>query len=138
MPPTRKNLGGDFGPEKKYLAPPPPKTTPQTPSQPLASPSSPAWEDPPPPRGIFNKESSPPSPGASDSPFPCPQSRKNKKYPKRPPRNLKLTLGQGCLSLPQGRFSENSFHSPLPKGAFRMLKIVWRANSLRREKMLRQ
>ena len=40
------DLGGNFGPEKKYLAPPPPKNSPQTPSRPL-DPPPPARETPP-------------------------------------------------------------------------------------------
>ena len=44
-------LGGNFGPEKKYLAPPPPNSA-QTPSR---SPPLPRPGDPPPPLpGIFN------------------------------------------------------------------------------------
>ena len=76
----RESLGGHFGPEKKYLAPPPkfPKS-PQTPSRPLGP--SPSWRTPPPP-GIFDKNRTPPPPDASDSPLPLPEQ-------KRPPKNLK-------------------------------------------------
>ena len=70
-----------FGPEKKYLAPPSPiPNSPQTP-QPL-----PSWRTPPPCWDFQWKTHPPPPPGASDSPLPPPRAKKNKKYPKRPPR----------------------------------------------------
>ena len=50
-----KSHGGNLGPEKKYLAPPPPPNSPRTPSRPLASP--PPLGRPHPPPGIFNKKS---------------------------------------------------------------------------------
>ena len=65
---TIKKLGGNFGPEKKYVDTPPPNS-PQTPSRPLAP--------PPPPLGIFNRRPTPPLPGASDS-LPLPRARKIK------------------------------------------------------------
>ena len=72
---ARLFLGGRFGPEKKIFSPPPPKipNSPQTPSRPL-----PILEPAPPPRGIFNKETTAPPPGASDSPFPLPEPKKIK------------------------------------------------------------
>ena len=90
---TTELLGGRFGPEKKNLAPPPPPkfpNSPQAPSRPLGP--SPSWNHPPlpgtpPPSWVFQKKSDPPPPpGASDSPFPLPEQRKNKKDPGYPPR----------------------------------------------------
>ena len=78
------HLGGNFGPEKKYLAPPQKKKSPQTPSRPL-DPPPPNCPAEPPPLGIFNKNRPPPPP------LPAPRtspSRKNKKYPKRPPTSF--------------------------------------------------
>ena len=67
-------LGGQFGPEKKYLAPPSQKI-PQFAADTLPAPRPLLYWRPPRP-GIFNKEGSPrPPPGASDSPFPS-RSRK--------------------------------------------------------------
>ena len=66
---NRLFLGGNFDPEKKYLAPPPKNT--------LTSP-----ERPPPP-GIFIKKKK--RILASRTP-PSPPPQKNNKYPKRPPR----------------------------------------------------
>ena len=66
------NLGGNFGPEKKYLAPRP--NSPQTPSQPLAPPAP--TRRGPPPLGFVHEKSSPlplPAPWAPLSP---PPSRK--------------------------------------------------------------
>ena len=75
-------LGGHFGPEQKYLAPPPPQLPCRHPPGPLRSP--PARGRPPPPV-IFNKNRpAPPSLSPRTPPSP-PPSRKNKKYPKRPP-----------------------------------------------------
>ena len=68
-------LGGRFDPEKKIFSPPPPKfpNSPQTPFRPLALAETP----PPPPPGIFNKKNRSPLPGASDSPSPSPNRKKN-------------------------------------------------------------
>ena len=71
--PKHLSLGGNFGPEKKYLAPRP--NSPQTPSRPLPPPRPHPPGTPPPP-GIFHEESSPlplPAPWAPLSP---PPSRK--------------------------------------------------------------
>ena len=85
--PNGPNLGGNFGPEKKYLAPPPPPNSPQTPGTlPAPCPPSPARRETPPP-GIFNKESSPPPSPSVSVPPPLPPTEKNKKYPRRPPSN---------------------------------------------------
>ena len=81
--PQKNKSGGHFGPEKKYLAPPPPNLPTRCRHPP--GPSRP--EDPPP--GIFNRKPNPPPPGASHSPLPLPKQKHNKKYPKRPPRLLK-------------------------------------------------
>ena len=70
-----QNLGGHFGPEKKYLAPPPPNSR-QTPSGPLATPHPLSWEKPPPLLACFNKKSTPPPLRPPLSP---PPSRKKKK-----------------------------------------------------------
>ena len=78
-------LGGHFGSEKKYLAPPLPNS-PQT--LPATSPPPPPPLGDPPLLGFSIKIRPPPLPVAPDSPFPSP-NRKNKKYPKRPP-NSKL------------------------------------------------
>ena len=71
---TNPYLGGHFGPEKKYLVPPPklPKSA-QTPSRPLG----PSWR-PPPLVGFSIKNLPPPLPAPSDSPFPVPQQKKIK------------------------------------------------------------
>ena len=77
-------LGGNFGAEKKYLAPPAPQFPTDTLPAPRPAPPF-SWKNPPP--GIFKKKTDPrPHPGASDSPFPSPSRKKNIKYPKRPPR----------------------------------------------------
>ena len=77
-------LGGSFGPEKKIFSPPPPNS-PQTPSQPLTPPAPTRPGDPPPLLGFsVNNRSSPVL--APRTPLSPPPSRKNKKYPKRPPR----------------------------------------------------
>ena len=73
---NKDRLGGDFGPEKKYLAPPPHPNSPQTPSRPAPRLPPPTRETPPP--GIFHKKSPPPPPGASHSPFPSPEQKKIK------------------------------------------------------------
>ena len=85
-------LGGHFSPEETYLA-----NSPQRPSRHLGP--SPYWRPPPLP-GIFNEKSTPP-PYTRETgtiwqigaPPPVPRTlpssspnRKNKKYPKRPPR----------------------------------------------------
>ena len=110
--PMITSLVGTSAPNK-ILSPPPPQKSPQTPSQPLATP--PALGRTPPPSGIFNKNRSLPLPGASDSPFPSPRAEK-KKYPKRPPsktcfRNCKgLHEGLTSLSAKPFRFPPNSRH----------------------------
>ena len=75
-PVSENRLGGRFGPEKKYLAPPP-KKNPQVSADTLPAPPPPR-NTPPPPVGFSIKKRPPPSPGASDSPFPLPE-QKNKK-----------------------------------------------------------
>ena len=76
-------LGGNFGPEKKKIWPPP-----QIPRKhPSAARPSPAR--PPPPLLAFSiKAEPPPLRGASDSAFSSPGAGKNKKYPKRPPSKV--------------------------------------------------
>ena len=74
----------EFGPAKKYLAPPPQIF--RKPSRPLA-PHPPGR---PPPPGIFNKKALPHPPGASGNS----RAEKNKKYPKRP-----SSFGMGVQSL---------------------------------------
>ena len=76
-------LGGHFGPEKKYLAPPPsPQTFPRRPS-----PSRTSSSETPPPSLCFLQQT-----GAHGHllglllPLTRPGTEKNKKYPKRPPR----------------------------------------------------
>ena len=68
-------LGGNFGPEKKYLAPPP-----QFPANTLPAPRPPGPHPPgrPPPLGFSIKISPPDPPGASDSAFPSPEQKKIK------------------------------------------------------------
>ena len=72
----RSQLGGHFGPEKKYLAPPPPKfpNSLQTPSRPLG----PSPRTPPPLLGFSIKTKPPPPLGDMESPLPFPE-QKNKK-----------------------------------------------------------
>ena len=68
-------LGGHFGPEKKYLAPPPP--SPQAFPRHLPSPAPPSRESPPPSLCFLFKPA--PLAASSDaSPFPPPQNRKKK------------------------------------------------------------
>ena len=71
----RDNLGGHFGPEKKYLAPPPPTfpNSTETPSRPLRP--FPSWRTPL--SGIFNKKSTPSPPGGLGLPHPPPRTEKN-------------------------------------------------------------
>ena len=81
--PDLDKLGGHFGPEKKYLAPPPPNSQIRCRHLPAPRPL-PFWR--PPPSWDFHKKiEPPPPPGASDSPFRLPEQKKIKKYPKRPP-----------------------------------------------------
>ena len=61
-------LGGNFGPEKKYVTPPP---APPNISHKHPSPPHPP-RNPPPLLGFSSKISPPLLPGASDSPFPSP------------------------------------------------------------------
>ena len=72
--PPKDNLGGHFGPEKKYLAPP--QLIPH-----FAADTLPGLSAPPlpgdPPFWDFQEKPNLPPPGASDSPFPSP-SRKIK------------------------------------------------------------
>ena len=69
----KNNLGGHFGPEKKYLAPPPsPQTFPRRPSPSRASSS----ETPPFP--LFLLKPAPPATSSEASSFPPPQNRKKK------------------------------------------------------------
>ena len=66
-----------LAPKKKYLATPPPQkvpNSPQTPSRPLGT-SRPG--EPPPPGEFLMKNRSPTPPGASNSPFPLPEQKKN-------------------------------------------------------------
>ena len=73
-----ESLGGHFGPEKKYLATPPPPNSPQAPSQPLAPPPPPAWETLPLLEfSITNRPPTPPS--RLLAPFPLPEQNLNKK-----------------------------------------------------------
>ena len=77
------HLGGHFGPEKN-IWPPPPKKFPQFAADTFPAPPPPG--EPPPPSWEFQiKKSTPPTlPAPQTPPSPSP-SRKNKKYPKRPP-----------------------------------------------------
>ena len=79
-------LGGNFGPDKKYLAPPPPNFL-QTPSRPPRPPPL-LGDPPPPPPGIFKKKPTSPLRVAPETPPSPSPSRKNEKYPKRPPSKL--------------------------------------------------
>ena len=72
-------LGGHFGPEQKYLAPPPP---PHRLSLGALSPSRASSSETPPLPLFFIETAPPPRPPPRTPP---PQNRKNKKYPKRPP-----------------------------------------------------
>ena len=99
-----------FGPEKKYLAPPPrqfPNSL-QTPSRPLDP--SPSWR---PPSWDFQLKATPPPPRTPPSPS---ASRKNKKHPKRPARGSeKRVLRRGsekrvsrrCLERPLGGYDQD-------------------------------
>ena len=82
-----KMLGGHFGPEKKYLTPPPPKFAADPLPGPLAHP--PPFERPPLCLDFQLKPTTPPLPVAPDFHFPSPKQKK--KYPKRPPRMPLLT-----------------------------------------------
>ena len=117
-------LGGHFGPEKKYLAPPPPKfpNSPQTPSRPLG-PSRPGT---PPPPGIFNKNQPtkppPPPPGASNYLFPLPEQKKRKNI-----RNVHQVVF-GCFFWPwlQGPKTSNRDRKFSPKFFWpNFLQIPW-------------
>ena len=70
------HLGGHFGPEKKYLAPPPTKF-PGFPADTLPAPRPPplSWENPPPP-GIFNKKPTPAHSCRLGLPLPLPRAEK--------------------------------------------------------------
>ena len=81
-------LGGHFGPEKKYLAPPPPKTFLETASWP---PPPISWETPPP--GIFNNKPTPAPSWRLGLPFPAPEQKKIKNIRNVHQRNVsKKTL----------------------------------------------
>ena len=77
----------DISAPKKIFSPPPPKipNLPQTPSRPLG-PSPPG--EPPPLVGFSIKNRPPPSRRPRTPPSPSPSRKKNKKYPKRPPRKV--------------------------------------------------
>ena len=79
------NLGGNFGPEKKYLPSPPPISRKNPPGR-VPPPPPPARETPPP--RIFNKKSS----QRFGLPLPLSRADKNKKYPKRPPSYTVVVL----------------------------------------------
>ena len=72
---TLQILGGRFGPEKKYLAPPPPKKFPADTLP--ATPPPLCWENAP-LLAVFNKNRRPPPPGTSPPPFPSPEQKKIK------------------------------------------------------------
>ena len=83
--PKRNKLGGHFGPEKKYLAPPPsPQTFPLGALPPLAHPP----RNPPPPFPIFLIKNRPPGHLLASSLSPRPGTEQNKKYPKCPPSKV--------------------------------------------------
>ena len=91
-------LGGNFGPEKKNLAPPS-QNCPQTPSRPPRPPT--LLADPIPPLRIFNqKPTTSPSLSPRTPPSPLP-NRKNKKYPKRPPRVILSPFKGSCTGIPR-------------------------------------
>ena len=69
------NLGGNFGPEKKYLAPPPPQI-PKFPSNTLPAPPPPTRRGDPPPLLGFSMKNLPPPLRPLGLPFPTPPSRK--------------------------------------------------------------
>ena len=70
-----KDLVGISAPKKKYLGPPPPPNSPQTPSQPPRP--HPSWENPPPPLLGFSIKTDPPPPSLSTrTPLSPPTSRK--------------------------------------------------------------
>ena len=81
-----QNILAGISAPKKIFSPPPPHSR-QTPSRPLAPPTPSPGRTPPPLSWHFSIKNRhpPPSPGTSP-PLSPPPSRKNKKYPKRPPR----------------------------------------------------
>ena len=80
-----ENSWWTFRPRKKKKLPPPPSPIPHFAANTLPAPHPPPPGDPP-FLGFSIKPNTPSSAGASDSPFPLPEQKKNKKYPKRPPR----------------------------------------------------
>ena len=84
-------LGGHFGPRKRIFSPPPPPKSPIRRRQP-PGPSAPPG-DPPPFLGFSIENLPPPSRRPRTPPSPS-QSRKIKKYPKRPPRQDRARLNQ--------------------------------------------
>ena len=94
------NIGGHFGPEKKYLGPPP-------------LPAHPPTARYPPPPSLFPKKSKPPFASDSSSLSTCQNRKKNKKYPKRPPSYC--FCDDGTLSAHTPKFRGCQFH-PLNLG----------------------
>ena len=88
-----------FRPKKKYLAPPPANSPIHR--RHLPGPLGPSRPGGPPPPGIFNSKLIDPSPVSSNSPFPLPEQKKNKKYPKRPPCHLAAL--DDCVGWPKIR-----------------------------------
>ena len=102
-------LVGISAPPKKIL-PPPPKNSPQTP--PPAAPPPPARETPP----LWGFSIKKPSPPPLPAPW-TPPTRKNKKYPKRPP-SLRLQPPNGTktgtgVHSPKQPFYETAFYLPV-------------------------
>ena len=82
---AQEHLGGRFGPEKKYLAPPPPKKKIPRFHSPGPSASPPGKH--PLLVGFSIKNRSPQLLAPRAPPSPCPSRKKIKIYPKRPPRH---------------------------------------------------
>ena len=84
-PTVSEKLGGHFGPKKKIFSRPPPSSL-QTSLRHLSPPPS-SSDTPRPLPSIFSKKHPPPPATCSNASFFSPSpNRKNKKYPKRPPR----------------------------------------------------
>ena len=99
-----------FRPRKKIFSPPP-KKNPQFAADTLPTPR-PLLETPP-PCGIFDKKSTPPSRRPRTPPSPSPSRKKNKKYPKRPPSKLHANM-KIILTTPSPHIGKNICPQNMP------------------------
>ena len=95
-------LAGNFGPEKKYLAPTLPKFPANT--LPAPRPRAPTRPGDPLRLGFSIKSRAPPPPAASDSGCPSPEQKQIQKYPKCPPRR---NFSGECFTAVSGQLHGN-------------------------------